>query len=115
MMRLSVSYTKAINKRYERVGPLFQGAFRARHVERDEDLLNLSRYVHLNPWAAGYVGRPEEWEYSSYPDYLGLRRGTLPVPGIVLDQFASRSAYRRFVEEPAAQADERIAALLFDE
>jgi putative transposase len=81
MMRLTVSYTKAVNKRYERVGPLFQGAFQARHVERDEYLVHLSRYIHLNPWVAGYVGHAEEWEYSSYPDYLGLRQGGLADSG----------------------------------
>jgi putative transposase len=115
MMRLAVSYTKAVNQRYERVGPLFQGAFQARHVERDEYLVHLSRYIHLNPWAAGYVGHVEEWEYSSYPDYLGLRQGTLPAPGAVLGQFSSPNAYRQFVEGPASEAEERIARLLIDE
>ena len=115
MMRLAVSYTKAVNKRYERVGPLFQGAFQARHVERDEYLVHLSRYIHLNPWAAGYVGHAQEWEYSSYPDYLGLRQGTLPAPGAVLGEFSSPNAYRKFVEGPASEAEERIARLLIDE
>jgi putative transposase len=115
MMRLAVSYTKAVNKRYERVGPLFQGAFQARHVERDEYLVHLSRYIHLNPRAAGYVAHLEEWAYSSYPDYLGLRQGTLPVPGAVHGQFSSLNAYRQFVEGPASEVEERIARLLIDE
>ena len=115
MMRLAVSYTKAVNKRYERVGPLFQGAFQARQVERDEYLVHLSRYIHLNPWAAGYVGHAQEWEYSSYPDYLGLRQGTLPAPGAVLGQFSSPNAYRQFVEGPASEAEDRIAKLLIDQ
>ena len=114
MMRLAVSYTKAVNKRYERVGPLFQGAFQVRHVERDEYLVHLSRYIHLNPWVAGYVGHAEEWEYSSYPDYLGLRQGTLPALGAVIGQFTSPSAYRQFVEGQAPEANERIASLLID-
>jgi putative transposase len=115
MMRLAVPYTKTVNKRYERVGPLFQGAFQARYVERDEYLVHLSRYIHLNPWAAGYVGHAEEWVYSSYPDYLGLRQGTLPAPSAVLGQFSSPNAYRKFVEGPASEAEERIASLLIDE
>jgi putative transposase len=115
MMRLAVSYTKAVNKRYGRVGPLFQGAFQARHVERDEYLVHLSRYIHLNPCAAGYVGHAEEWVYSSYPDYLGLRQGTLPAPSAVLGQFSSPNAYWQFVEGPASEAEERIARLLIDE
>ena len=115
MMRLAVSYTKAVNRRYERVGPLFQGAFQARHVERDEYLLQVSRYIHLNPWAAGYVGHAEEWEYSSYPDYLGLRQGILPAPGAVLGQFSSPNAYRQFVEGQVPEAEERIVRLFIDE
>lgn len=84
MMKLSVSYTKAINKRYGRVGSLFQGPFRAVHVDRNEYLLHLSRYIHLNPVTAGLVPQPEEWEFSSYREYIGLRNGTLPEPKIVL-------------------------------
>jgi REP element-mobilizing transposase RayT len=115
MMRLAVSYTKAVNKRYERVGPLFQGSFQARHVDRNEYLVYLSRYIHLNPQAAGYVEHAEEWQYSSYRDYLGARQGTLPVPGVVLGQFSSPNAYRQFVEQQAPEAEERIAGLLFEE
>jgi REP element-mobilizing transposase RayT len=115
MMRLGVSYTKAINTRYERVGPLSQGAFQARHVERDDYLLQVSRYIHVNPQAAGYVEHAEEWAYSSYPDYLGMRQGTLPAPGAVLGQFSSPNEYRQFVEGQAPEAEERIASLLIDE
>ena len=61
------------------------------------------------------MGHAEEWEYSSYPDYLGLRQGTLPAPGAVLGQFTSPSAYRQFVEGQASEAEERIASLLIDQ
>jgi len=45
------SYTKYFNKKYERVGPLFQGKFKALLVDKDEYLLHLTRYIHLNPIA----------------------------------------------------------------
>jgi len=67
MMRFSVSYTKAMNRRYDRVGSLFQGTFRAKHVSRNNYLVHLSRYIHLNPVVAGLVERLEDWEFSSYP------------------------------------------------
>lgn len=86
MQLLTISYTKAINERYQRVGALFQGAFRAKRIDRPEYLLHLSRYIHLNPVRAGLVKRPEDWAYSSYPDYVGLRDGTLPRMTIVLEQ-----------------------------
>src|SRR3990172_39494 len=53
MQLLSISYTKAINKRYDRVGALFQGAFQAKHVDKNNYLLHLSRYIHLNPVMPG--------------------------------------------------------------
>jgi REP element-mobilizing transposase RayT len=72
MMRLSVSYTKTINFHYDRVGPLFQGAFQAKTVDTDVYLSHLLGYIHLNPVTSGLVDSPEEWIYSSYHDYLDL-------------------------------------------
>jgi putative transposase len=112
MQRFSISYTKAINKRYERVGSLFQGQFQAVRVDQNAYLLHLSRYVHLNPVIAGLVERPEDWEFSSYRDYAGLRRGTLPRPDAVLGQFSNARAY---VAAYGPVDKGVIAHLLFDE
>jgi putative transposase len=69
----------------------------------------------MNPVSAGLVARPEEWAFSSYRDYIGLREGTLPVPDIVLSQFPSRQAYQLFVESYRDQDARIIEHLLFDE
>jgi len=114
MQLLSISYTKAMNKRYDRVGALFQGSFRAIHVNQNNYLVHLSRYIHLNPVMAGLVERPEDWEFSSYREYIGVRNGTLPTPEIVLSQFLSREVYQEFVESYTAREREIIADLLFD-
>ena len=114
MQPFGVSYTKAINRQQGRVGPLFQGPFRAVWVDKDEYLLHLSRYIHVNPVAAGLVARPEEWAFSSYRDYVGLRKGTLPVPDAVLSQFYSRQAYRAFVESYQDRDVEVIDHLVLD-
>lgn len=114
MQPLMVSYTKAINKQQDRVGPLFQGPFRARPVTSDGDLIHLSRYIHLNPVTAGFVSRPEEWEFSSYRDYVGLRPGTLPCPAAVLSHFISPAAYAEYVRGPADPRAGLIEALLID-
>ncbi len=100
MQPFSVSYTKAINKQEARVGSLFQGPFQNRLVTKDGDLIHLSRYLHLNPATAGFVKRPEQWDFSSYQDYTSLRDGTLPKPDAVLCHFPSASAYAEFVNEP---------------
>jgi putative transposase len=114
MQRFSISYTKAMNKRYDRVGALFQGAFQAKHVDDDKYLVHLSRYIHLNPVMSGLVERPEEWEFSSYQEYVGLHAGTLPRPQIVLAQFPSPGAYGEFVASYTADERAAIAGLLFD-
>ena len=114
MQLFSISYTKAMNKRYDRVGALFQGAFQAKHIDENNYLVHLSRYLHLNPVMAGLVERPEDWEFSSCREYIGLRAGTLPKPEIVLSQFPSPEAYREFVESYTPCEREIIADLLFD-
>lgn len=72
MMKLAVSYTKALNHSYDRVGPLFQGAFQAKHVDSDGYLWKIVSYIHLNPVQSGLVQLPEEWIYSSYYAYQDL-------------------------------------------
>ncbi len=58
MQPFALSYTKAFNKRYGRAGALFQGRYRAALVDRDEYLVHLSRYIHLNPERAKMVSHP---------------------------------------------------------
>jgi len=49
---------------------LWESKFKSVHVESNEQLLHLTRYIHLNPTTAGIVKEPEEWPYSSYMEYL---------------------------------------------
>ena len=114
MRSFGQAYTQAINRRFDRSGTLFEGRFQAIHVDREAYLMHLSRYLHLNPVEAGLVKLPEGWEYSSYREYLGLRDGTLFEIEPILREFASRSAYRRFVESGMAGADELIRHLVID-
>ena len=115
MQPFTVSYTKAINKQQQRSGHLFQGPFEAKRVDRDAYLKWLTRYVHLNPVAAGLVTTPADWVYSSYREYIGLRQGTLPRPEIVMSQFPAVQAYVEFVES-TERADAGLdASLLFEE
>jgi len=97
MMRLSVAYTKAMNRRYNRVGVVFQGQFQAIAVDSEEYLYHLTRYIHLNPVKAGMVAHPKDWEFSSYLDYAGLRLGTLPKLEVIRQQLTSEAAYQMFL------------------
>jgi putative transposase len=115
MMRsLLISYSKAMNKRYNRVGTLFQGGFKTAHINRDENLLHLSRYIHLNPVKAGLVKLPEDWQYSSYLEFIEKRQGTLPKPDIILRQFSLIDEYRAFVESGIKVDDKTIDHLVLE-
>jgi len=114
MQPFTVSYTKAVNVQQKRVGPLFQGPFKATHIDENEYLLHLSRYIHLNPVFAGLVDHPAKWVFSSYRDYVGLRQGTFPKPDIVLSQFTSCQAYVEFVEAYIEEDKKLIEHLMLD-
>ncbi|MEB3289935.1 MAG: transposase [Leptolyngbya sp.] len=115
MGRFSLSYTKAINKRTQRSGTLFQGPFQSIHVDQEAYLLNLTRYIHLNPVKAGLVHSPAEWEFSSYPEYVEQRRGTLPRYQSLQQEAGGVTAYRCFVEAEAALMPTALQKLMLDE
>ena len=114
MQPFTVSYTKAVNQQQDRVGPVFQGVFKAKLVDKNEYLLHLSRYIHLNPVLAGIANNPANWTFSSYQDYVGLRHGTLSKPDIVLSQLPSRQAYAKFVHAYSEINREFIEHLMLD-
>jgi putative transposase len=71
------SYSKYFNLKHNRKGPLWEGRFKNVIVEDDNQLLHLTRYVHLNPVTSYLVEKPEEWAYSSYNEYIstGINTG----------------------------------------
>lgn len=102
MQNLSFRYTRWINRRENRTGHLFQGRYKAVLVDGDSYLLELVRYIHLNPVRAGLVENPEEYPWSSHCAYLG--RETLPwlTTDWLLAQFGEQldkahAAYTTFV------------------
>ena len=68
---LTVCYAGYFNRKYHRVGHLFQGRFKSILVDADEYLKQLTRYIHLNPVRAGLVNQPGDYQWSSYPIYSG--------------------------------------------
>ncbi len=90
MQNLSFRYTRWINKKQARAGHLFHGRYKAILVDADNYLLELVRYIHLNPVQAGIVENPEDYAWSGHRAYLGLE--TLPwlETDWVLSQFAKR-------------------------
>ena len=92
MQRLSISYTKAINKRFGRVGSLFQGAFQAKAVTTDAHLRHLCVYIHANPAKHGLVADPADWPYSNYLEWIGARNGRLVDRAFIREMYPRRAA-----------------------
>ena len=108
MRQLNGVYTQAFNRAHRREGHLFQGRFKAILVEKEAHLLELCRYVVLNPVRAGLVRTAKGWPWSSYRATAGLAEapGWLET-GWTLEQFGRRrrkatEEYRRFVAEGRA-------------
>ena len=99
---INAGYTTYFNCRHKRTGHLLQGRFHSILVEKDSYVLELSRYIHLNPIRAGLVARPEEYPWSSYR-YLISRRENLPYlcKETILSYFRSNAAheYQQFIQE----------------
>lgn len=103
MRQLNGVYTQASNRRHRRTGHLFQGRFKGILVDKDSYLLELARYIVLNPVRAGRVERPEAWPWSSYRATAGqAARPDWLATDTVLQQFGQRRSrarqrYRQFV------------------
>lgn len=95
LSKTSLSYTKYFNTKYKRVGPLFQGEFKAVLVESDEQLMHLSRYIHLNPIASFLAKDLQNYPWSSYKEYINRETGICS-KSMVLDLFPT-SQYEQFV------------------
>ena len=114
MQAFSLCYTKAINKRHNQSGSLFQGHFNAVRVNSDEYLLTLTRYIHLNPVRANLVDKAEDWDFSSYQEYIQLRQGNLPSQNEMRSLLNDIEDYRFFVEDGTI-SEKLIQHLIFED
>lgn len=110
-------YTKYFNTKHERVGHVFQGMFKAVRIGDDEQLIHISRYIHLNPFVSYLIKKDElaTYQWSSLPYYLG-KESNLVFPQIVLSKFSSGQDYLKFILDQASYAQElkRIEHLTLD-
>lgn len=94
------SYTRYFNTKNERNGPLLQGKFKAVHIETDEQLLHVARYIHLNPYTS-YVLKNinclEYYPYSSFPEYLGKIPEKICNKEYILSHFKNTEDYKKFI------------------
>lgn len=105
---ISNSYTRYFNSKYERIGGLLQGTFKAKEIDSRESLLQVSRYIHLNPIRSFYTNpngifrKPEEYTYSSYKEWVDLEQKTLTdkdeVSSILGTTDDKVTVYKNFIE-----------------
>ncbi|SHJ13026.1 transposase [Parasporobacterium paucivorans] len=101
MKAIKMDYTRYYNKKYSLSGHLFQGRYGSKIIEDVYYLLESNRYIHQNPVRAQMVSRPEEYPWSSYGIYVGMREWNFLQTQEILDCFknGSRNLYREFIEK----------------
>lgn len=110
MRQLNGIYTQRFNRRHNHVGHIFQGRYKAILVDKDSYLLELCRYIVLNPVRVGMVRRPEEWQWSSYKGTIGKSKDTtcLTIDWILIQFGKNRKValeqYKEFVKLGIKQA-----------
>lgn len=100
MSNFQNSYAKYFNTKNQRVGSLFQLMFKTKWIETDEQLLHLSRYIHLNPYSSHVIKTIDELEsfvWSSYPTYLDKLNYDFIGTELILEFFNSKEEYEKFV------------------
>jgi REP element-mobilizing transposase RayT len=121
MRQVNGVYTQAFNRSNKKVGHVFQGRFKAILVDRDAYLLEVCRYVDLNPVRARLAKRPEQWTWSSYRAHAGLERSfewldTEGLHGYVLGRPPANAAdHRRAAQRYARMVAEARGESLWHE
>lgn len=105
MQRTLNGYTKYFNAKYKKSGHLFQGPYKAIHIQDNDQLLYLSAYIHNNPKElTQYQQRTSDYPWSSYQDYIKENRwGSLLQCDIIREQFTNGMEYKNFVETSGAK------------
>lgn len=105
MQRVLNSYTKYINTKYKKSGHLFQGPYKAVHIENNNQLLYLSAYIHRNPRELKeWLNKENNYPWSSYQDSIGKNRfEELLVLDIINGQFKNKNEYGEFIKTSSAK------------
>jgi putative transposase len=103
LRKFQISYTKYFNTKYNRIGPILQGPFKAVRIEDDYQLIHVSRYIHLNSYSSFIVKNVkgiDNYKWSSWSEYNYKIKKICDTKEI-LSHFKNRKGYRRFVFDNA--------------
>jgi len=109
LSNLQNSYTRYFNTKNERIGPLFLDQFKAVRIQTDEQLLHVSRYIHLNPLTSYVVKnfeKLEDYPWSSLKEYLGTNSIKFCSVEPVLNFFKKTESYKKFLQDQVAYQQE---------
>ena len=112
MRSLITKYTMYFNRKYKRVGPLFQGRYKAVLILGEEYQLHLSRYIHLNPMELLIKNQQlQSYPWSSYPSYVGNLKTKWLNKEFILSSFIKNqnnlfNSYKEFVEDYTKKMEE---------
>lgn len=101
MRKFIHSYNKYWNIKHNSEGPLLQGIFKAVLVESDEQLLHLSRYIHLNPLVSKIINNLDDYQWSSYLSYMNPQDTSSIDKNKILEFFISTQEYKKFLIDQA--------------
>lgn len=107
MKRVNVSFVYYFNKKYKRIGHLFQDRYKSEVVDNEDYLLAAVRYIHNNPVKAGIVSSPEKYWWSSYYDYINTKKRNLIMTDKILNIFSTNrlAAVKLFIDFSALDSD----------
>ena len=115
IQRLFNSYSQAFNRQQKRSGTLFAGRVKSILVDDESYLIELCRYIHLNPVVAGLVSRPEDWAYSNYLEWIGKRSSKLCDNEFIQEYFPKATDYQAFILSSISDAKARKLAKYLSE
>jgi putative transposase len=101
LQSLLTGYARRFNKIHRRRGHLFEGRYKAIVCDQDSYLLELVRYIHLNPVRAKMVKRPGKWPWSGHGEYLGTENRGLIDSGPVMGGLRTAARYEAFIRDGA--------------
>jgi len=110
------AYVQALNRQQSRSGTLLEGRFKHVCVDDWNYLSQLCRYIHRNPVKAGLVSKPEDWSYSNFREWVGMRNSELKDDVFIKTHFQDPEEYRIFVNDVQDEEKnlERIGKYILD-
>jgi putative transposase len=110
--KICASYAKYVNKKYKRVGHVFQDKFKAVLIESNEQLMWTCAYIHMNAVKDGIIKHPSEYMWSSYNDYVSDRNLPIVHTDFLISLFGNKNNFEK--ETLRFSSDDMISKTVFD-